>query len=94
ILTLNDENDNLHIQITEMRDTAATVLLAKPQSDRFIDTQATVNESTDEPQDLDSILQESTEVQRAIAIDPNNSDLRVETLVANLEHSQKTISKL
>ena len=47
------------------------------------------------PQDLDMYFAGiSGSAKGHWAIDPNTLDLRVETLVPNLEHSQKTISKL
>lgn len=92
--SLNDENDSLHIQLTaaktaeeNIHDTAAT---KKPQPS-FARMQAV---EEDDPTDLGSILEASERILRDANADSVSSDLRVETLKANLDHSYKMVAKL
>lgn len=79
---LNDENDALHMRLSER---SAEVEQAVP-------IVAEVVREEEEAHDFDSILEESTAVLRQAP--ENASDLQVETLRANLAHSNHTVARL
>lgn len=97
---LNDENDDLHMKVSEFKElgagTATLSALAGPDSD-FVDVSKAYADSIQEQDDgilnLDEILKDSDNILNR-QHDPRSSDLEIETVKANLAHSNHTISRL
>lgn len=89
---LNDENDQLHIKLSsstprKVQSETSTDMKSESEIDRAF------NEDDDEYVDFDSLLAESHPSMIA-SMDSSNPQLELETLRANLHHSNRTIAKL
>lgn len=92
--TLNDENDNLLLQIS-LKNPGSMLLeeLLKDQEHHKL----LVPEIPDQevPMDLNQIIDELSNVPVLLSkSDPSNTQLEIETLRANIAHSNKTINRL
>lgn len=89
ISLLNDENDALHVKLSEKSKEPSA---APPAEKKTVFHDTTALEDL-EPADLDSILTASESLTKDLGSGSSN-ELRVETLKANLDHAHRMVAKL
>lgn len=96
ISALNDENDSLHLKLSSStsNDQANQKPATEQDDDVAFHTTTDLDTSLDDPVDLDSILKVAADLPKEHQSSSDASDLNVETLKANLNHSYRIVAKL
>lgn len=92
--SLNDENDLLMLQVSQL-ESKMTELIPIPKFSVSDSIHVAQDPSCEDPPSLDRIIEEFATLPITLPkSNPNNKDLEIETLMANIAHSNKTILRL